>query len=109
MSTPPPPLPERPRLPWDPPDHFEKRVPDGDNRERLVCARCELIHYQNPKIVVGSVCTLGDDRVLLCRRAIPPRAGFWTIPAGYLEQNRVWANEFVALYRRGPGTAAQSR
>jgi len=49
--------PERPRLPWDPPEHFEKRVPDGDNRERLVCGRCECIHYQNPKIVAGAVCT----------------------------------------------------
>ena len=53
-------IPDRPRLPWDPPDHFEKRVPDGDNRERLVCARCEFIHYQNPKIVAGAVCTWND-------------------------------------------------
>ena len=56
MSTPPP-VPERPRLPWDPPDHFEKRIPEGDNRERLICGRCEFIHYQNPKIVAGAVCT----------------------------------------------------
>ncbi|MEO1018364.1 MAG: NUDIX hydrolase [Pseudomonadota bacterium] len=60
------------------------RVPPGDDRERAVCAACETIHYVNPKIVVGSVCTY-DDRVLLCRRAIEPRRGFWTIPAGYLE------------------------
>ena len=59
-----PPLPERPRLPWDPPEHFEKRIPDGDNRERLVCARCEFIHYQNPKIVAGAVCTW-NDKILL--------------------------------------------
>ena len=83
MSTPPP-VPERPRLPWDPPDHFEKRVPDGDNRERLVCARCEFIHYQNPKIVAGAVCTW-NDRILLAKRAIEPRKGFWTLPAGYME------------------------
>src|SRR6266508_2260803 len=83
MSTPPP-LPERPRLPWDPPDHFEKRIPDGDNRERLVCARCEFIHYQNPKIVAGAVCTW-NDRILLAKRAIEPRKGFWTLPAGYME------------------------
>ncbi len=82
MSTPP--LPDRPRLPWDPPDHFEKRIPDGDNRERLVCARCEFIHYQNPKIVAGAVCTWGD-RILLAKRAIEPRKGFWTVPAGYME------------------------
>jgi ADP-ribose pyrophosphatase YjhB (NUDIX family) len=77
-------VPDRPRLPWDPPDHFEKRVPDGDNRERLVCARCEFIHYQNPKIVAGAVCTW-DDRILLAKRAIEPRKGFWTLPAGYME------------------------
>jgi hypothetical protein len=87
MSTPPSPpssAPDRPRLPWDPPDHFEKRVPEGDNRERLVCARCEFIHYQNPKIVAGAVCTWGT-RILLAKRAIEPRKGFGTLPAGYME------------------------
>ena len=62
----------------------ELRVPAGDDRERVVCPACGTVHYQNPKIVVGSVCLLGE-RLLLCRRAIPPRRGFWTIPAGYLE------------------------
>jgi ADP-ribose pyrophosphatase YjhB (NUDIX family) len=88
MTTPPPALTDRPRLPWDPPDHFEKRIPEGDNRERLVCARCEFIHYQNPKIVAGSVCTWrdkGDDKILMAKRAIEPRKGFWTLPAGYME------------------------
>ncbi|MDX1542069.1 MAG: NUDIX hydrolase [Geminicoccaceae bacterium] len=60
------------------------RMPPGDTAERHVCARCGTIHYQNPKVVVGAVCSFGD-RVLLCRRAIEPRRGFWTIPAGYLE------------------------
>ncbi len=81
-------VPDRPRLPWDPPDHFEKRVPEGDNRERLVCARCEFIHYQNPKIVAGAVCTWpenGKDKILIARRAIEPRKGSWTLPAGYME------------------------
>ena len=59
-------------------------VPDGDNRERLVCPDCGFVNYENPKIVVGAVCTW-DGRLLLCRRAIEPRRGFWTIPAGYLE------------------------
>ena len=81
--------PDRPRLPWDPPEHFEPRIPDGDNRERLVCARCEFIHYQNPKIVAGAVCTWkddkGEDKILLAKRAIEPRKGFWTLPAGYME------------------------
>jgi ADP-ribose pyrophosphatase YjhB (NUDIX family) len=62
----------------------ERKVPAGDDRLRHVCPGCGEVHYHNPKIVVGSVCTLGD-RLLLCRRAIEPRRGFWTIPAGYLE------------------------
>src|SRR4029453_13755393 len=86
---PPPPLPDRPRLPWDPPDHFEKRVPDGDNRERLVWPACEFIHYQNPKTVPGAASTgnkgRGNDKILLAKRAIEPRKGFWTLPAGYME------------------------
>jgi ADP-ribose pyrophosphatase YjhB (NUDIX family) len=76
--------PDRPRLPWDPPEHFEKRIPDGDNRERLVCGRCEFIHYQNPKVVAGAVCTW-KDKILFAKRAIEPRKGFWTLPAGYME------------------------
>lgn len=64
---------------------FLPRVPDGDNRERQVCHDCGWIHYVNPKIVVGAVVT-HEDQFLLCRRAIEPRAGYWTIPAGYLEE-----------------------
>jgi ADP-ribose pyrophosphatase YjhB (NUDIX family) len=64
---------------------FSRRMPDGDNRDRMVCDSCGWIHYVNPKIVVGAV--VGHDgRILLCRRAIEPRRGFWTIPAGYLEE-----------------------
>jgi len=63
---------------------FVKQIPDGDNRERLVCLECGHVDYQNPKVVVGSVVAHGG-RVLLCRRAIEPRRGFWTLPAGYLE------------------------
>ncbi len=63
---------------------FVRRVPEGDTLERLICTQCGHIDYQNPKIIVGSVVTAGE-RVLLCRRAIEPRAGFWTLPAGYLE------------------------
>src|SRR5881398_2474204 len=61
-------------------------VPEGDNRERMICAECGFVLYDNPKIVVGSVARWGE-RVLLCRRAINPRRGFWTLPAGYLELN----------------------
>lgn len=63
---------------------FVRRVPEGDNRERMVCAECGHIAYENPKVVVGSVIVAGEA-VLMCRRAIEPRRGFWTLPAGYLE------------------------
>jgi len=63
---------------------FEPRIPDGDDRERLVCGSCGFVAYENPKLVVGSVVS-HDGRILMCRRAIEPRLGFWTLPAGYLE------------------------
>jgi ADP-ribose pyrophosphatase YjhB (NUDIX family) len=61
-------------------------IPEGDNRERMICAECGYILYDNPKIVVGSVARW-DDRILLVRRSIEPRYGCWTLPAGYLELN----------------------
>jgi ADP-ribose pyrophosphatase YjhB (NUDIX family) len=64
---------------------FSRQVPEGDTRERHVCGDCGWIHYVNPKIVVGAVVTQGEQ-ILLCRRAIEPRQGFWTIPAGYMEE-----------------------
>ena len=74
----------------DPPNQpgtsFSRKIPDGDNMERDVCNTCGLIHYNNPKIVVGAVATWGA-KILLCRRAIEPRKGFWTLPAGFLELN----------------------
>jgi len=63
---------------------FTRRVPDGDNRERSVCSDCGFVAYENPKVVAGSV-VVSDGRVLMCRRAIEPRRGFWTLPAGYME------------------------
>ncbi|WP_461520402.1 NUDIX hydrolase [Porticoccus sp.] len=60
------------------------KVPDGDHRERHVCDHCNTIHYQNPRIIAGCIPTSGD-RVLLCKRAIEPRRGYWTLPAGFLE------------------------
>lgn len=63
-----------------------KQIPEGDTLERLVCPDCGFINYENPKIVVGAV-AVWEDRILLCRRAIDPRRGFWTLPAGYLELN----------------------
>ncbi|MBN8891314.1 MAG: NUDIX hydrolase [Rhodospirillales bacterium 70-18] len=63
---------------------FVRQIPEGDNRERMICADCGHIDYQNPKIVVGAV-VAHAGRVLLCRRAIEPRRGYWTLPAGYME------------------------
>ncbi len=60
------------------------RKPEGDHLPRHVCDACGTIHYQNPKLVVGCVPEY-DGRILLCRRAIEPRYGFWTIPAGFME------------------------
>ena len=70
---------------------FVRRVPAGDNRERLVCSDCGFVAYENPKVVVGSVCRW-EDRILLCRRAIHPRRGYWTLPAGYLELHETTAD-----------------
>ncbi|MCF8244814.1 MAG: NUDIX hydrolase [Saprospiraceae bacterium] len=60
------------------------QVPEGDNRLRQVCGNCGEIHYRNPKIIAGCL-PIWDGKVLLCRRAINPRAGFWNVPAGFLE------------------------
>ncbi len=68
-----------------------QKVPDGDNRPRFVCDRCETIHYQNPRIVAGCLLTF-DDRVLLCKRAIAPREGYWTLPAGFMENGETTAD-----------------
>jgi ADP-ribose pyrophosphatase YjhB (NUDIX family) len=64
---------------------FSRRVPTGDSLPRDICDRCGFIHYVNPKVVVGSVVTY-QGKFLLCRRAIEPRRGFWTLPAGFMEQ-----------------------
>lgn len=61
-----------------------RRVPDGDNRERDICDHCGAIHYQNPRMVVGTI-PVWEGRILLCRRAIEPRYNTWTLPAGFME------------------------
>lgn len=68
----------------------EVRVPDGDTLPRHVCPACGAIHYQNPKLVVGSI-PVWEDRILLCRRAIEPRCGLWTLPAGFMENGETIA------------------
>jgi len=62
------------------------KVPEGDNLPRYVCGTCETIHYQNPNIVAGCIPEWGDG-ILLCRRAIEPRHGYWTLPAGFMENS----------------------
>lgn len=60
------------------------KIPEGDNRHRHVCENCGFIHYQNPRIICGCL-PYWEDKVLLCKRAIEPRLGFWTLPAGFME------------------------
>jgi ADP-ribose pyrophosphatase YjhB (NUDIX family) len=60
------------------------RTPDNDSRQRHICLSCSTIHYQNPNIIAGCLATYGD-KVLLCRRGIEPQKGYWTLPAGFLE------------------------
>ena len=70
------------------------RIPAGDNLPRYVCDACEAIHYQNPKIVAGCI-PEWQSRILLCRRAIEPRYGLWTVPAGFMENGETTAQGAV--------------
>ncbi len=65
-------------------DNITYRIPQGDNRERAVCGDCGQIHYRNPLVVVGCVAER-NGKVVLCKRAIEPRYGYWTVPAGFME------------------------
>jgi ADP-ribose pyrophosphatase YjhB (NUDIX family) len=60
------------------------RIPEGDDRERFVCTVCDLVHYSNPRVIVGCL-PVHDGKVLLCKRAIEPRKNYWTLPAGFME------------------------
>ena len=62
----------------------EQKIPEGETLLRAVCSACQTIHYQNPKIVAGTI-PEWEDKILLCRRAIEPRIGLWTFPAGFME------------------------
>jgi ADP-ribose pyrophosphatase YjhB (NUDIX family) len=64
---------------------ISKEVPQGDNRERAVCTQCGTIHYVNPRIIAGCLPTF-EGKILLCKRAIEPRKGYWTLPAGFMEE-----------------------
>jgi len=67
-------------------EQVSQKIPSGDNRLRYVCDSCETIHYQNPRIIAGCIAE-HEDKILLCKRAIEPRLGSWTLPAGYMENN----------------------
>lgn len=84
----------------------KRLVPPGDNRERFVCESCGLVHYQNPNNVAGAILTW-ENRVLMCKRAIEPRYGYWTLPAGFMENNesvhQAAARESIEEARAQPG------
>ena len=65
-------------------EQVDLKIPEGDNRARYCCVGCNTIHYQNPNVVVGTV-PVKENKILLCKRAINPRYGLWTLPAGFLE------------------------
>ena len=69
----------------------ELRQPPDDSRLRHICTTCSTIHYQNPKLVIGAIPEWKDGRILLCRRAIEPRHGLWTLPAGFMENGETTA------------------
>ena len=85
------------------------RIPEGDSLPRHVCDACGAIHYQNPRMIVGCI-PEWEDRILLCRRAIEPRHGLWTVPAGFMENGETMADgaarealeEAVARVEIGP-------
>ena len=71
-------------------ESVSKKVPPGDHLPRYICDICDTIHYQNPRVITGCL-PFFEDRVLLCRRAIEPREGYWTLPAGFLENGETTA------------------
>lgn len=72
----------------------EFRIPADDNRARHICSACNMIHYQNPRMVIGSI-PQWEDKVLLCRRAIEPQYGKWTLPGGFMENGETTAQAAI--------------
>lgn len=83
-----------------------KRVPPGDSLPRWVCDHCGEIHYQNPRLVVGSIPEY-EGKVLLCRRAIEPRYGYWTLPAGFMENDETAAEAALRETLEEAGTRVE--
>jgi ADP-ribose pyrophosphatase YjhB (NUDIX family) len=85
-------------------------IPEGDNRPRYVCTQCGTIHYQNPKMVIGSIPVWEQDgelKVLLCKRAIEPRYGYWTLPAGFMENEETTGQAAVRETEEEAGANVQ--
>jgi len=72
----------------------ELRIPEDDNRPRHICTVCGIVHYRNPRMVIGSI-PEWEDKVLLCRRAIEPRYGLWTLPGGFMENGESTAQAAI--------------
>ena len=72
----------------------ELRIPEDDNRPRHICTACGIVHYQNPRMVIGSI-PEWEDKILLCRRAIEPRHGLWTLPGGFMENGESTAQAAI--------------
>src|SRR5687768_4840516 len=83
-----------------------KRVPPGDTLPRWVCDNCGEIHYQNPLLVVGSIPEHGT-KLLLCRRAIEPRYGYWTLPAGFMENDETVGHAALRETREEAGASIE--
>ena len=83
-----------------------RRVPPGDTLPRWVCDHCGEIHYQNPKLVIGTV-PEHEGRLLLCRRAIEPRYGYWTLPAGFMENDETTAQAAIRETREEAGAPVE--
>jgi ADP-ribose pyrophosphatase YjhB (NUDIX family) len=83
-----------------------QRVPPGDTLTRWVCDHCGEIHYQNPKLVIGTV-PEHEGKLLLCRRAIEPRYGYWTLPAGFMENDETTAQAALRETLEEAGAAVE--
>ena len=79
------------------------RIPEGDDKERYVCKQCDTIHYSNPRMVVGSLPEV-EGKLLICKRAIEPEYGKWTLPAGYLENGESVSDCAIRETREEAGT-----
>lgn len=81
-------------------------IPAGDNRPRHICTHCAHIHYENPRLVVGCL-AIWEGKILLCRRAIEPRLGYWTLPAGFMENGETTAQAAIRETQEEAGASIE--